>query len=204
MIKNIKVEPKGQNIHSNKLIEGLLQSLASIEKDFVYIEQKHYYRKKSSWLERFFHFEFYHQLRLKFSDNLKNYVIQAEVEKASHNSGIGNLQPDLIFHIPGDIDRSSQLIHIEVKPAKSNNYKHLEEIINDLDKLSKFKAKLHYDISVLVLFGPTNELSNTIHFIEGDDSNDEELNNRRDRVIRDIRSKNQEILLILLDTSILI
>ncbi len=204
MINKIKVKPKGQNIHPNKLIEELLQSLASIEKDFVYIDQKHYYRKKSSWLERPFHFEFYHQLRLKFSNKLKNYVIQAEVEKTSHNSGIGNLRPDLIFHIPGDIDQSSQLIHIEVKPAKSNNNKHLEEIIVDLEKLSKFKAKLNYDISVLVLFGPNNELSETILFIEGNDSNSKELNNRRDRVIRDIRSKNQEILLIVLDTLILI
>ena len=66
------------------------------------------------------------------------------------------------------------------------------------------RRKNNYDISVLVLFGPSNELSETILFIEGDDSNDEELNNRRDRVIRDIRSKNQEILLIVLDTSILI
>lgn len=204
MINNIEVKPKGQNMHTNKLIEKLLQSLASIEKNFVYIDQKHYYRKESSWLERPFHFEFYHQLRLKFSNKLKNYVIQAEVEKASHKLGIGNLRPDLIFHIPGEIDGSSQLIHIEVKPVKSNNIKHLNEIINDLQKLSKFKAKLNYDISILVLFGPSNELSETILFIEGDDINDEELNNRRDRVIRDIRSKNQEIFLIVLDVSILI
>lgn len=204
MINKIEVKPKGQNIHPNKLIEELLQSLASIEKDFVFIDQKHYYRKESAWLERPFHFEFYHQLRLKFRNKLKNYVIQAEVEKASHNSNIGNLRPDLIFHIPGDIDGSSQLIHIEIKPAKSNNIKHLKEIINDLHKLSMFEAKLNYDISILVLFGPSNELSETILFIEGDDINDEELNNRRDRVIRDIRSKNQEILLMVLDISILI
>ena len=142
-------------------------------------------------MERPFHFELYRQLRLKFSNKLKNYVIQAEVEKSSHNSGIGNLRPDLIFHIPGDIDGSSQLIHIEVKIAKSNNNAHLKEIIDD-------------EISALVLFGPINELSETILFVKGDDSNDEELNNRRDRVIRDIRSKNQEILLIVLETSILI
>lgn len=203
MINNIKVKPKGQNLRSNKLIEGLLQSLASIEKDFVYIDQKHYYRKKSSWLERPFHFEFYHQLRLKFKDKLKNYKIQAEVEKASHNSGLGNLRPDLIFHIPGDIDGASQLIHIEIKPANSNNNIHLEEIIKDLEKLSKFKAKLNYDISVLVLFGPIKELSNTILFIEGDDSIDEELNDYRDRVLDIIERKNQEIFLIELNTSIL-
>lgn len=204
MITKIRVKPKGQNLYpNNKLIEGLLQSLASIEKDFVYIEQKHYYRKKSSWLERPFHFEFYHQLRLKFINNLKNYVIQAEVEKASHNSGIGNMRPDLIFHIPGNIDRSSQLIHIEVKPAKSKNKNHLEEIIEDLEKLSLFKAKLHYDISILVLFGPFNELSNIIHFIEGNDSSDKELNDNRDRVLKNIERKNQEIFIIELNTSIL-
>ena len=203
MLNKIRIKPKGQNLHSNKLIKGLLQSLASIEKDFVFIEQKHYYRKKSPWLERPFHFELYHQLRLKFRDNLKNYVIQAEVEKASHDSGLGNLRPDLIFHIPGDNDRSSQLLHIEVKPAKSNINNHLKEIINDLEKLSMFKVKLHYDISVLVLFGPSNEFSNNIQFIEGNDSNNEELNIYRDRVLNDIERKNQEIFLLELDTSIL-
>lgn len=203
MINKIKVKPKGQNLHSNKLIKGLLQSLASVEKDFVYVDQKHYYRKKSSWLERPFHFELYHQLRLTFKDKLKNYKIQAEVEKASHNSGIGNLRPDLIFHIPGNIDGASQLIHIEVKPAKSKNSKHLKKIIDDLEKLSKFKAKLKYDISVLVLFGPINELSNTILFIERDDSIDEGLNDYRDRVLNIIERKNQEIFLIELNTSIL-
>lgn len=203
MINKIKVKPKGQNIHSNKLIEGLLQSLASIKKDFVYINRKHYYRKESSWLERPFHFEFYHQLRLRFKENLKNYVIQAEVEKASHNSGIENLRPDLIFHIPGNNDESSQLIHIEVKPAKPYNIKHYEEIIIDLEKLSKFKDKLHYNISVLVLFGPFNELTQSILFIEGDDCNNEELNDKRDRILYDIKGKNQEIFLLELNTSIL-
>ena len=203
MIRKITVKPKGQNTNPNKLIEVLLQSLASIEKDFVYTDQTHYHKKKSSWLERPFHFEFYHQLRIIFNDKLKNYVIQAEIEKASHNSRIGNLRPDLIFHIPGDIDKSSQLIHIEVKPAKINNNKHLQEIIDDLEKLSKFKTKLHYDISLLVLFGPINELSYTIHFIEGNDTNDEALNNNRDRVLKVIKRENQEIFLIELNTSIL-
>jgi len=94
------------------------------------------------------------------------------------------------------VNVSSQLIHIEVKPAKSINNKHLKEIIDDLEKLSKFKAKLNYDISVLVLFGTINELSNTILFIEGDDSIDKELNVYRDRVLNIIERKKQEIFLI--------
>lgn len=181
-LTRIKVKPKGKNTYSNKLIERLLQALASIEKDFVYVDQKHYYRKKSSWLERPFHFELYHQIRLIFKDKLKNYVIQAEIEKSSHNSKVGKKRPDLIFHIPGDLNRSSQLIHIEVKPAKSNDNAHLKEIIDDLKKLSYFKVKLNYNISALVLFGPSNDLSDAILFIDGDDSNDEELNAFRDRV----------------------
>ena len=68
-LTKIKVKPKGQNTHPTKLIEGILQALASIERDFVYVDRKHYYRKKTSWLEGPFHFEFYHQLRLKFSEN---------------------------------------------------------------------------------------------------------------------------------------
>ena len=202
-LTEIKVKPKGQNTHPTKLIEELLQALASVERDYVYVDRKHYERKETSWLERPFHFEFYHQLRLKFKDKLENYYIQAEVEKASHNSGIGNLRPDLIFHIPGDNEGSSQLIHIEVKPVKSNNIRHFKEIIDDLVKLSKFKAKLNYDISVLLLFGPINELSNTIRFIEGDDSIDEKLNDYRDSVLNVIERNNQEIFLIELDISIL-
>ncbi len=203
MIKKINVKPKGQNTYPNKIIEGLLQSLASIEKDYVYINQKHYNRKKFSWLERPFHFEFYHQLRLNFRNKLKNYVIQAEVEKASHNSGIGNLRPDLIFHIPGDIDGTSQLVHIEVKTAKSNSNIHLKEIIDDLDKLFKFKTILNYDLSILVLFGPINEIKNTIIFIDGDDRIDENLNDYRDQVVDIIKTSNQVIFLITMDTSIL-
>lgn len=202
-LTRIKVEPKGQNSHPNKLIELLLQALSSIEKDFVYIDRKHYYRKNSTWLERPFHFEFYHQLRLIFKNKLKNYVIQAEIEKACHDSNVGNKRPDLIFHIPGDLNVSAQLIHIEVKSAKSNDNTHLKQIIDDLKKLSIFKVKLNYNVSILVLFGSSNELSDTIHFIEGNDSNDGELNDFRDNVIDIILRNNQEIFLIELDTSIL-
>jgi len=203
MIQKIKVKQKGQNKHFNKLIERVLQALASIERDLVYIDWKHYSRKRSWWLERPFHFEFYHQLRLKFNDKLKNYVIQCEIEKACHDSGVGNLRPDLIFHIPGKIDGCSQLINIEIKPVKPNNNTHLKRIIKDFEKLSQLKEKLGYNISILVLFGQKTELSNTLLFIEGKDSNDKELNLLRNKIINDIKDKNQEIVLIELDVSIL-
>jgi len=77
MIIKIKVKPKGQNTYPNELILALLQGLASVEKDFVYLDRKHYIGEGSSWLERPFHFEFYHQLRLKFEGRLKRHKIQA-------------------------------------------------------------------------------------------------------------------------------
>ena len=202
-LTNIKVKLKGQNIHSNKLIEGVLQSLASIQRDFVYVDWKHYSRKRSSWLERPFHFEFYHQLRLNFKDKLKNYKIQAEIEKIGHFSGIGDKRPDLIFHIPGNYFKTSQLIHIEIKPVKPNDNAHLEEIIKDIEKLLEFKVKLSYDISVMVLFGLNHELSETILFIEGNDTQNTDLNKMRDKVINRIQNEKKEIFLLELDITIL-
>lgn len=202
MITKIKVKPKGQNTHSIKLIKGLLQALASVDKNFVFVDREHYVNESSSWLERPFHFELYHQLRLKFRDNLEEYTIQGEIEKSSHSSGVGNLRPDLIFHIPGVLIKPAQLMHIEIKPVKPNDNAHLKKIIDDLKKLSEFKDRLSYKISVLVLFGPKKELAETTLFIEGKDSNNEDLNIHRDNLIRDIREKNQELFLIELDISI--
>lgn len=202
-LTKIKVKPKGQNTHPNEVVLALLQALASVERDFVYLDRKHYNIKGTSWMERPFHFEFYHQLRLKFKKQLKRHKIQAEIEKASHSSGVGNKRPDLIFHIPGNRNEPAQLMHIEIKTAKLNDITQLKEIIEDLEKLCDFKDKLGYNISVLVLFGPSDELLDTILFIEGNDAHNRQLNEDRDKIIKRIRNERKEIFLIELDTSIL-
>ena len=140
---------------------------------------------------------------MKFKKQLKRHKIQAEIEKASHSSGVGNKRTDLIFHIPGNRNEPAQLMHIEIKTAKLNDIAQLKEIIEDLENLCDFKDKISYNISVLVLFGPSDELSDSILFIEGNDAHNRQLNEDRDKIIKRIRNESKEIFLIELDTSIL-
>jgi len=100
--------------------------------------------------ERILCYEFYHQFRMRMKET-DPFVLHGELEK-----GPRNIQevPDFVFHVPRTDEKNLGVIEF-----KSTRYS-IEIIMNTLKKLCYFESEpFQYQIGVLVLFGPRQELT---------------------------------------------
>lgn len=98
--------------------------------------------------ERFFCYEFYHQMRccdkkIQLLDN--NIILSAEINKRSHEVIKSMKIPDFIIHEPGNMDNN--LLIMEVKGNVDIN-----GIAKDFNTLSLFLNNYSYEIGIFVLF----------------------------------------------------
>lgn len=109
--------------------------------------------------ERGFAYELYFQLRLlireqrSIHDFFPNYFLQGEIKKMdvhevleifNYQSLQGGLIPDLLFHIPSQ-DGNAFVIEIKAQPELDAN-----EILYDLEKLSRFLRRFNYRKAIFI------------------------------------------------------
>ena len=86
--------------------------------------------------ERVYCYELYHQLRSHWPDNT-NYELSGEVDKSGHplirGNNLDNVKPDLLVHIPGDMEGNHTII--EVKPINAKR----DGLSKDLSTLTAFR-----------------------------------------------------------------
>ena len=98
--------------------------------------------------ERFFCYEFYHQMRCYDKEHHildNNIVLSAEISKNGHELIKNNKIPDFIIHEPGSM--GTNLVIIEVK-AKIDE----KGIAKDFNTLSLFLSDCSYELGILILF----------------------------------------------------
>lgn len=105
--------------------------------------------------ERVYAYELYHRLRCGWPDWW--YSLGGEIDKNGHplirGGDLDLAKPDLLVHVPGQMDRN--LVVIEIKaagPTPPNGER--AAIETDLKKLAAFHARAGYDAAILLVFGP--------------------------------------------------
>lgn len=105
--------------------------------------------------ERVYCYELYHQLRNILGDNF-HYKLDGEVDKNGHLyfHELGPKKPDLIIHVPGDMDRN--LVVIEVKPVAVAN--RIRNLAKDIETLKVFLEKGNYYRAIMLVYGNGQDL----------------------------------------------
>jgi len=104
--------------------------------------------------ERVYAYELYHQFRQTWPDHWP-YSLAGEIDKRGHpivRGGIlDNAKPDLLVHVPGQMDRN--LAVIEIKPLREQIYRGEGEAFQrDMKKLIAFR-EIGYRGAFLIAFG---------------------------------------------------
>ena len=114
--------------------------------------------------ERVYCYEFYHQLRCQWDPNFE-FSPCGEIDKRDHayvqGKHLDMITPDLLVHQPGDMNATSNLLAIEVKPANAL----IKEMRKDLRKLTALRRDLkdaydapaNYNHALFWLFGLPRE-----------------------------------------------
>jgi len=85
--------------------------------------------------ERAYCYELYHRWRSHWPDDFA-FSLNGEVDKSGHSLILGNLKPDFLVHVPGQM--SNNLLVMEVKPANADK----SRMVDDLKKLTYFRRGL--------------------------------------------------------------
>lgn len=115
--------------------------------------------------ERVYCYELYHQLRVVLGNDFP-YKLDGEVDKDGHpiiRPALGAKKPDLIVHVPRQMNQN--LVVIEVKPINAKR----SDIKGDIAALKKFLDKAEYYRAIMLIYGNAdNELPKRFQ-IEVDD-----------------------------------
>lgn len=129
------------------------------------MEDAHYFKIKFArseelkFRERVYCYELYHQLRNALGDEFE-YKLDGEVDKIGHlfYQETGPKKPDLIVHVPGDMDRN--LVVIEVKPVTVVT--RITELEEDIKTLKGFLKEGKYYRAIMLIYGNGQELPKKI------------------------------------------
>ena len=100
--------------------------------------------------ERVYCYELYHQLRSRWPDNTK-YELSGEVDKSGHplirGNNLDKVKPDLLVHIPGDMQGNYTII--EIKPINAKR----DGLLKDLSTLTAFRRHAGYEKAIYLFYG---------------------------------------------------
>jgi len=133
----------------NQFIECLKKASRRIDRHYFQLDIAG--SKGSTYRERVYCYELYHQLRCVLGDNFP-YKLDGEVDKAGHPviwQRLGARKPDFIVHVPGEMNRN--LVIIEVKPVTVKN--RMNELTKDLETLKGFLNKAKYYRAIMLIYG---------------------------------------------------
>jgi len=129
--------------------QKILKACRAIAPDYMLLPV--YGLEDPQYRERVYCYELYHQLRTSIPGENFLYSLSGEVDKSGHPLIRGNyldqVKPDLIIHVPGDMDRN--LCVIEVKPINAG----VEDVADDFRKLSGFCNRGKYHSACFLLYG---------------------------------------------------
>lgn len=129
--------------------QKILEACCAIAPDYMLLPV--YGKEDPQYRERVYCYELYHQLRLSMPEENFPYSLSGEVDKSGHPLIRGNylddVKPDLIAHVPGEMDRN--LCVIEVKPINAG----VGAVADDLRKLSEFCHKGGYHSGCFLFYG---------------------------------------------------
>lgn len=135
-----------------QFVENLRESAMKVKTEYFLLPR---HEDESTWRERVYCYELYHQLRLSVKNT--NYILNGEVDKSGQfffeNSELKNAKPDFIYHRPGTQDN---LVVVEVKTILAS-YKALTD---DIDKLKIFLSSFGYKLAVMLVFGQASSRQN--------------------------------------------
>jgi len=147
----------------NRFIEYLMKAAARIE--------SHYFQlhiagaERPIFRERVYCYELYHQLRVVLGNDFP-YKLDGEVDKDGHpiiRPALGAKKPDLIVHVPRQMNQN--LVVIEVKPINAKR----SDIKGDIEVLKKFIDKAEYYRAIMLIYGNVNDELPKPYQIEVDD-----------------------------------
>jgi len=106
-------------------------------------------REKPKFRERVYCYELYHQLRNALESKLADfaYKLDGEVDKAGHRIIRGEMKPDFIVHLRGEMNRN--LVVIEVKPLDVEP----RELRKDIGKLKRLVEEAGYQQAIMLIYG---------------------------------------------------
>ncbi len=127
-------------------LSKFVNAIKNIKQDYYSIET--IYRKQGIPRERVYCYELYHQLRLKFNNDLL--IIHGELDKSGHIDfqDPKRVVPDFLIHQPGT--HKNNFVIIEVKGVIKR-----KKIIGDLEKIYKLinNSTIHYQYGIFLLYG---------------------------------------------------
>ncbi len=119
-------------------------------KDAHYFKIKFAGSEELKFRERVYCYELYHHLRNALGDEFE-YKLDGEVDKIGHlfYQETGPKKPDLIVHVPGDMDRN--LVVIEVKPVTVVT--RITKLEEDIKTLKGFLKEGNYYRAIMLIYG---------------------------------------------------
>lgn len=138
----------------------------SLEKAGEKMDDSHYFQiqfahsDELKFRERVYCYELYHQLRNILGDDFR-YKLDGEVDKEGHpviHPKLGSKKPDLIVHVPRDMDWN--LAVIEVKPVTVT--KRIRKLTNDINTLKGFLEVAGYYRAIMLIYGNGQDLPEKI------------------------------------------
>lgn len=148
-------------MHIDSRIQGLLENdfntfMNALKKAGEKMEDSHYFQiqfagsNELKFRERVYCYELYHQLCNILGDEFR-YKLDGEVDKEGHPfyPKLGPKKPDLIVHVPRDMDWN--LAVIEVKPVTVE--KRIRELTKDINTLKGFLEEGGYYRAIILIYG---------------------------------------------------
>ena len=145
-----KITTREQDFRS--FLECLIEA-GSRMYDPHYFQLREAGREKPKFRERVYCYELYHQLRNALESKLADfpYKLDGEVDKAGHRIIKGEMKPDFIVHVPGEMNRN--LVVMEVKPENVEP----RELQKDIDKLKGLVEEAGYNQAIMLIYGDGNQ-----------------------------------------------
>lgn len=104
--------------------------------------------------ERVYCYELYHHIRTLWPDDTR-YSLGGEVDKSGHplirENGLDRTKPDLLVHVPGDMDNNELVM--EIKPVNAQT----AGIKKDLRTLTAYRRNANYRRAILLVYGGLQE-----------------------------------------------
>lgn len=125
-------------------VKLVYDAMRNVSKEFFEIEIAEDVKEKRR--ERVYCYELYHQIRsLQEKKHLKDFTVNAEIDKRGHSIITENFNPDIVIHQQGNI---SNYIVIEVKVALD-----ADGIVKDFHTIIAMLKKYYYQYGIFILTG---------------------------------------------------
>lgn len=122
--------------------------------------------------ERVYCYELYHQLRLCWPSDT-DFELSGEVDKSGHplirGNNLDRVKPDLLVHVPGDMEGNYTIIEVKPITADRNGIK------KDLETLTAFRRHAQYQKAIYLFYGQGNmkAVQNVINELQASDGGDQ-------------------------------